>query len=125
MTFLCCIFFIFHGYGRPKFNFDVELLTKLLFICSFPNRKMCKIFLVAMKAFQYKPTLFNKGEKDERKKQKQKQKNKEVHVNIVEVFVSCRNTLIPSCKYVVPFPYSMRRKHVHTFHSFIFYCFSF
>lgn len=78
---------------------------------------MYNIF-VAVKAFHYKPTLFNTGQKDERKKI-------EVHVNIVEVFVSRRNTLISSCKYVVPFPFSMRRKHVHTFHSFIFYCFSF
>lgn len=56
---------------------------------------------------------------------KGEKKFKEVHVNNVEVFVSRRNTLISSCKYVVPFPLSMRRKHVHTFHSFIFYCFSF
>lgn len=49
---------------------------------------MCKIFFVAMKAFQYKPTLFTTGEK-----MKGKKKKKEVHVNIVEVFVSRRNTL--------------------------------
>lgn len=67
MALVLCLCFSY-GYGRPKFIFHFELfLFRFL-----PNRKMCKIFLVAMTAFQYKPTLFTTGQKDERKKKIQR-----------------------------------------------------
>lgn len=59
-----CVVSVFHmAMAVQSFNFYFELLiSKRLFLfSSLPNRKMCKIFFVAMKAFQYKPTLFTTG----------------------------------------------------------------
>lgn len=58
---MALVFSVFHMAMAVQSS---TLISRGLFLfCSLPNRKMCKIFLVAMKAFQYKPTLFPTGQK--------------------------------------------------------------
>lgn len=66
-------FFYFHGYGRPKFNFDVELLTKLLFFVLSQTGKCVRYFLLQWKPFSTnQPSLI----KEKKMKGKNKSKNK-------------------------------------------------